>query len=184
MVTGTQSGTDILSAYSVEQSTTDSSQHFFAVADKGGSNTTNFGVTGHFPIAGVLQHLSTESISQAQIQTAGTVSDLAVDIAANTLNGAATYTLRNNASDTALAVSIASGTGTFTDTTHTATIASGDEVCFRIVTGGTSGNIQPFSIVSLMTVSAPTPPPTAVVFTTFGDPDFQWLGGDGDMGSF
>jgi hypothetical protein len=85
---------------------------------------------------------TTEANAQIEANVAFTASNLGARVSANTANGTSTYLLRQNAGDTALSVSItASTTGWFIDTSHTVSIIATDEVNYKIVVGGSSGNL-------------------------------------------
>lgn len=85
---------------------------------------------------------SAEALRHILYRTAGRVSQLYVRVTANTIAGNSTITVRNNAADTALTVTIGPNTpGVFQDTTHEITIAAGDKLAYRFVPGASTGTI-------------------------------------------
>ena len=79
----------------------------------------------------------TEVQREVTWHTPGTLSDLYVRVVANAANTAATVLVRKNQADAALTVSIGIGaTGVFEDTTHTVSVADGDELCYRTLNPG------------------------------------------------
>lgn len=86
-------------------------------------------------------YTSTETAMQLVAQGALTVSNLFINILANTHAGAITYNFRKNAAAGNLTVSVGAGlTGNFEDTTHTDTLADLDKYCFQFIAGN-SGNV-------------------------------------------
>lgn len=71
---------------------------------------------------------------------AGTLRSLFVRVTANSTSASSSVTVRKNAADGAMTVSIGSAaTGTFEDTTNTVSVADGDDMAYSVVvgTGGT-----------------------------------------------
>lgn len=86
----------------------------------------------------------TEADSQILAQTPFTAKNLFVNIPTNSVNGTTTVRLRKNTANGNLNVSIAASiTGTFEDTTNTDSLISTDVINFQIITGGTTGSMQP-----------------------------------------
>ncbi len=182
ITTGSGSGADNFRLVAMEQSSTDSTFHSFPFGPNAG-----FGQTGYSAFGGQLssQLGSADAVTKTEMLFAGTLQGLSFNVLTNTVNGTTTYTLNKNSIGTSVTASAgASATGFFQDTTHSASVVVGDHVNFLMTVGGSSGAIAPGICSIYATVSAPPTPPMAVVFPVFGDPDFQWLGGDGDMGSF
>jgi len=73
---------------------------------------------------------------------AGTLRNLYVRASFNNLNGTTTITIMLNGVATSLQVVLAAGGLSGSDTTHTVTIAAGDQISIRVVTGGSSGEID------------------------------------------
>jgi hypothetical protein len=92
-----------------------------------------------------------------------TAKNLGVNVTQNSITpNASTFTLRKNATNTALSVSItASGTGWFEDTTNSASLADGDNVCLGLATGVGSGTqtvtIKHYFVSLEATSGAPAP---------------------------
>lgn len=90
----------------------------------------------------------TEALVQCIYRSSGTLSNLWINIKANSVNQTMTFTLRKNGVNVNQTVSIAANTtGTITDTTHTDAVVAADLVCLRFTTTGT-GSINP-TIISL-----------------------------------
>ena len=93
---------------------------------------------------------SAEASRQITYRTAGTISHLYFRAVSNSTNGDSTVTVRKNNVDTSLTVTIPAGTnGTFTDLIHTVSVAPGDVLSYKSVSGGASGNYR-FAIASVI----------------------------------
>src|SRR3990167_11137323 len=80
----------------------------------------------------------TEANRQITYRSAGTLSNLWVNVDSNTLDGTTTIRTRINGANGAQSVSFASSTtGIAEDTTNSDTIVAGDEVNYSLVTAGT-----------------------------------------------
>lgn len=97
----------------------------------------DFNTITYLPIIGKFNgFFATEALSQFKLNDTFTFKGLNVIVTQNDVDNASTIKLRVNGADTTLSVSVAANTtGTFTDTTHTVTIASGDLVNFVVNTG-------------------------------------------------
>lgn len=96
------------------------------------NNTSQFWWLGNSTLLG-----GTEVQREVTWHTAGTLSNLYVRITANAANTAADIIVRKNQADTTLTVSIGIGaTGVFEDTTHTVSVADGDELCYKNLNPG------------------------------------------------
>ena len=85
------------------------------------------GATLYYAPSGLLTANATESIMQQAAPVSGTASYLYGRVSANASTTTATMVLRDNGADTAVTYTIAGGaTGTFTDTSNSATIAAAD----------------------------------------------------------
>ena len=111
--------------------------------------TTN-GTTQYWHLANTtLSQNNTEINRQITYRTAGTLSSLYVRVVANSTTGSSTLRVRKNAANGTLVVTIGAGaTGVFEDTTHTDTVAAGDELCYQTVTG--AGGTLTLAIVSVV----------------------------------
>lgn len=110
--------------------------------------------TEYIPIIGKLNSfVSTEANSQIKLNDTYTFKMLVVNVTQNNLDAASTVTLRVNGVSSALTVSIAANTtGRIVDSTHTATIAAGDLVNFRLVAGsGSTGDTITLQAVQVWT---------------------------------
>lgn len=157
VTTGSGTGTDTFSFFTAEQSSTDSTFHLLNCDD--GSRTIAFGQTAYLCISGSMTNTSVQGGTETGVQTnmfvAGSMSNLGANIITNSVNATTTFTLRQGAADTALTTSIgASTTGFIQDTTHSVTIAVGDNLNWKIVTGGSSGTIDTAAMAALFTVGA------------------------------
>lgn len=98
--------------------------------------------TGFLNDSSTANFSATETLVQGVLGTACTANNLTVYVISNTLNAAATITLRDNASSTSLVVSITtSSTGVIQDTLDTATIAATDKIDVRVASTATSGTL-------------------------------------------
>lgn len=105
-------------------------------------NTLSAAATTYPPINGGLGS-ATEAVAQSKLRAAGTLTKAGLNVSFNPLTGTTNATLRNNGSDTAVTIAIAAGlTGRFSDTTHTASVSSGDLVNWKVVAGSGSGSIS------------------------------------------
>jgi len=113
------------------------------IAANPGTNTINFGLTRYVPLeAGVQAYATTEANTQVAAQASFTAKNLFVRVPTNSLNGNSTFTLRQNAGNSTLTVTVGSGaTGTFEDTTNTVSCVAADLLDWGIVTGGSSGSM-------------------------------------------
>ena len=85
---------------------------------------------------------TTESNVLLVFKNAGTFKNLFVKITQNNRSTATTYTVRQNAADTTITLSVTgSTTGIFEDTSHTATISVDDTSAFKIITGTGTGSV-------------------------------------------
>jgi hypothetical protein len=79
---------------------------------------------------------NTESVRQVTYRTPGTISKLYIRITANSTVTNSTLTVRKNAIDTAMTLTIpASTSGVFEDTTNTVTVAAADKLNYKTITG-------------------------------------------------
>lgn len=81
---------------------------------------------------------SGEGNAQAKMYTQGGVlRNFRIYVSGNTMSGGTVLTLRKNGADTAITMSLASGTvGAQEDTTHEVSFSAGDLICLKIVTTG------------------------------------------------
>ena len=104
------------------------------------SNNTTAGGTSYAYIGmGGMSTLSGAEVNrQITYRTAGTISRLYVMALNNTTTASSTVTVRKNGADTLMTVTIPAGTNTtIEDSIHSETIASGDRLSAKIVSGGT-----------------------------------------------
>lgn len=101
-------------------------------------------LTRYYAFASRIDPQTTESTAQAKTGAAPiNARNLQAIISANTVNATTTFTLRQNAADTALVVSVPSnGTGTFEDTTHIVPLVASDQIDVAVVTPSVSGSRQ------------------------------------------
>lgn len=110
------------------------------LATANGNNTT--AATTQFVQVGVtaVNRNATEAVRQNKWRCAGTFSNLYVKVSANAATTSSTVTFRKAGADGNLTLSIGAGqTGEFEDTSHTDSVAAGDLVGVKIVTGATGG---------------------------------------------
>lgn len=96
-----------------------------------------------------------EANARTKIRNPYTISDLSVTVGANSIAATSTFTFVKNATTTAITVTItSSGTGIFSDTTHTVSMVSGDMISVQMVVGGLSGTmlLQAYSLFATTNV--------------------------------
>jgi len=102
----------------------------------------NFATTWYMPIGGSTQIFSSEANTQQKPRAGFIISELTFRTNVNTLDGACVVTLRKNGADTALTVTMTAGSTTpVTDSTHTVSVGSNDDINLSIVSAGTTGAI-------------------------------------------
>ena len=110
------------------------------------NSTLNFGDVRYIPMANVgnTAWASTESVVNIDAPVAMTVDKVRVEVYGNTLNtGNTTVKSRKNSAYGNISISIAHGTtGSFEDLTNSDSISAGDDCCWEISVGGSSGTIN------------------------------------------
>lgn len=145
--------------------------------------TLNFGDVRHFAMANnsASGWASSESAVNVDAPVAMTVSKVKVGVTSNTLSGGSDSVVssRINSADGNLSVSIPnSTTGYFEDVTNSDSISVGDDVCWKMNIGGTSGTIGIHSIAWLQDISALTNHYSAYISTvTSADRYLALVGG-------
>ena len=116
-----------------------------------GKGITTVGSIGFVSAAtGLAIWVAQEVRVQTVWRSAGVFSKLFVRITANSTNGTVTVRTRKNSANGTLTFGIgATLTGTFEDTTHTDTVAAGNDLCIQYVATGTTGTLT-FSLISLV----------------------------------
>jgi len=85
---------------------------------------------------------STEANRKIRVRHATTLRNAQIFVQTNTVTAASTWTLRKNGADTSIVISVgASSTGVFEDTSNSVSIAAGDDVNWKIITGATGTSI-------------------------------------------
>ena len=98
-----------------------------------------------------------EAEAQITYNTAGTLSNLWINVSANTRNGAVTIVSRKNGGNGNQSISVsASGTGAFEDTSNIDAITAGDEVNVSLTAAGTTGTFTYRSITTLFNAAVNT----------------------------
>ena len=91
------------------------------------------GTVRWMPISGIVLSTATEADTKADCRIAGDYLELTCLISQNDVTSASTLILRKNGADTTLSVSITgSATGVFSDSIHTVTLVSTDEINLQI----------------------------------------------------
>jgi hypothetical protein len=110
----------------------------------GAQPSIGFGATTFSVLGGSFTNTGTEARTNPKFRSAGTLTNLAVAVPANTLvGGTTTIGIRKNLVLQSLAVSVPVGTtGVFEDTTNSVTVAAGDNIGLTLVnSGNASGSI-------------------------------------------
>ena len=116
----------------------------------GSSNPSTANTTEYWPVGGASNKSATETDAQIMFRSGGTVTNLFINITANTIAGTSTFDFRVNAASSALTISIgSSASGIFEDTTHSVTVNAGDKCCFRTVPGATTNTMTPGGAMSV-----------------------------------
>jgi hypothetical protein len=123
----------------VTWSTASGATHLVAHHNGGTGSATSFiAITGSHNTSTTAS--ATETHVQHKLPIAGTLQHPSLDVVTNTRNGALTYTLRKNAADTAVVISVtAATTGLFEDASNSAAVVATDLVCWSRAVGGASG---------------------------------------------
>lgn len=157
VVTGT--GTQTLTMKHIAVSYITSSSNYIGtfIAGNASGRVTNAATTVYLGPTGTLVAASSaaEATIQANIQSRYTVSELTINVTANTVTAASTVKLRVNTADGTLAASVtASTTGMFSDSTNTDKIKAGDKLAIQVATGATGTSMTYTSISSNITLTA------------------------------
>ena len=95
--------------------------------------------------------VTTEPPVKTPMPVAGTIKFLYAKVSGNSLNGSTVITLRKNATDTALTVTIPAGsTSTVSDLTHAVDFIAGDLLAWSVITAGSSGALNSPTITALL----------------------------------
>lgn len=154
VTTGT--GTGMVGIYTVTTAlvTTDGR----GVLGAGSGNPTNIGpgVTGYSALVGLSHNHPTEAEDQTRIGATLLLRDMQLKVPTNTITAASTVTLRKNAVDTALTISVpASTTGSFSNATDAVAVVDGDLCSWKHVSGST-GSVIEFSYIGVVGVTPAT----------------------------
>ena len=113
------------------------------------ANTIGASATDYFPAIGTVASTTIEAKAQLKARTAGTWQNLFIKVTANTRADTTTFQTRINGGNGNQTISIGTNaTGTFEDTTHTDTIASGNLLDYVLTTGGGAGSLTFYSLGS------------------------------------
>ena len=112
------------------------------LAATGGGIFVLGGNTKYGFVAGQAVEVTTEADVKSTVLLGQTLNFMTCRVAFNSTTATGTFVLRKNAADTALTVSIPSGTtGRFTDAADSVTVVSSDLLNIKVVTGGVSGTL-------------------------------------------
>jgi hypothetical protein len=158
VVGSTASGTRAISLISLSMMNTNNKFLLGGVDANGTEGTINFNTTSYVPISGRPFRTTTENNTKVKSRyTKMSLSQLTVQVTANTVNGTSTIRTRKNGASGAQSVSIgASTTGFFTDSTNSDfNLVSTDDINYQVVTGGSSGNmsVRYYSVLGDTTLS-------------------------------
>lgn len=137
-----------------------------AAVYRGTRPSISAGATRYGHVVGLLPaalYTSEGDASRHTVRTPGSAHAFQVVVVSNTNASASDAAVRVNGADSALTVSITgSTTGLFEDTTHSATLADGDTIGFRISAASGTGTIQ---LTSVGLVVEPSDPYSEVAAT-------------------
>lgn len=121
----------------------------FVIGDQ--PSAQNSALTRFIPVQGTNNTANTENSISTKSNMTTVLSNLAIFVTANTLDGSSTVVIRKNSATGYMLLTIPSTiTGFFEDTTHTDLVLPADTVSVRIVTAGTTGSFSN-SIISMLT---------------------------------
>ncbi len=121
-----------------------------------GAALQNSGTTLFSAFRGNAVYETTEANVKSRLRTAATINNMEVIVLNNSLTAASTLTSRVNGAPGTMSISISNGaTGTFSDTTNSDVITSGNDYNYQLVTGGATGSIRT-PIIGANFNSAPT----------------------------
>lgn len=127
-----------------------SGKTFTSIAHTLAGITRTAGQNTFAPLGGCIPpSVATESEIQMQVNYPFRGSKLRIGVSANPYTGSSTCTVRKNAADTALSVTIPAGsTGVFSDTSNSVDFLGSDLVCYRWNggTSGSGGNVRYFQL--------------------------------------
>lgn len=115
------------------------------MANNGGTNVSTANTTEFWPCGGQVNKTTTETSVQLIFRTAGTATNMQINLSANSIASAATVIdFRINAASSALTITVGSSqTGKLEDVTHNVSITAGQKGNFRTVPGTTTGTMTP-----------------------------------------
>jgi len=139
VVTGGTSGSFAVSIWQLKSNSAGRQ----VIASNPDTGTIGSGLTRYVPLeAGCQAYATTEANTQVAAQANFTAKNLFVRVPTNSINGATTFTLRQNTGNSPLTVTVGSGaTGTFEDTSNAVSCVAADLLDWGVVTGGTSGSM-------------------------------------------
>lgn len=110
---------------------------------QGQNITTNAATTTYMGVGNSQRVVnSTESTRKIRVRHATTLRNAQIFVQTNTVTATSTWTLRQNGADTSIVLSVGSGaTGFVEDTSNTVSVAAGDDINWKIVTGATGTSI-------------------------------------------
>jgi|ERR1700690_96652 len=109
--------------------------------------TVTTGTTNNFAFGQTYLTSASAGNSDITMRTAGTINKLGIYVSANTITNTSTLTTRKNSAAGNQSVTIAgSTTGYFEDTTNADSVAAGDTLAYRLVTGNAGTSLTLYSI--------------------------------------
>lgn len=141
----------------------------------GAAAVTQASLPAGIGFGGIIAASSSLTYPISLAMTPSTVSQLTINISANTIAATSTLSLYKNNNPANSAASItSSGTGYFTDITHTDTQVSTDQLGYVLSTAGASGSITPRTITAKLQM-----PITSLSNSVFAfNDEYHWMGGD------
>jgi hypothetical protein len=102
----------------------------------------NFGATNYFALMNTESNVTVEQNAEVTARTAVTVSNMRVQIIANSISADCTFRTRKNRANGSQTVTIISKTtGAFEDVTNTDSLVAGDEFNYQLVAAGTMNSL-------------------------------------------
>ena len=138
LTTGT--GSDTLQLRNVKCEIVSTSGDGLSVAGDTVGVATTDNNTSFFVIGGRAVQTATENATKVKVRSAFTFSNVGCMVEQNDVSSASTFKLRKNGGDVNNTVSVTgNGTGIFIDTTHTDTVAAGDDINTALVVPAVAG---------------------------------------------
>lgn len=142
VLVGYGGGTTTRSVDFIATSLENTGNYFYFINGRADGNSENFGVTRYYHLGGRIINNTSETSVRQRARIPMRLTNLAIRVLSNTLNGDVVFTFRKNGADGNMTITIPAGnTGLFEDTTHMDQVTETDDINLKAVNGGSSGVI-------------------------------------------